>query len=83
MKAEDVKTYVDKLSRDLSAKYELKSAWVSPTEATVSRTGVTGSIKITPTQVVVDLDLAFVLGAIKGTIESKIREELEKMTKIA
>ncbi len=74
-----VKTYIDQLSRDLGAKYDLKSSWISDTEAKVERSGVSGSIKLEPTQVTIHLDLSFALTPVKGMIESKIRDELKKL----
>ena len=77
--AAEAKQKLDGLSKDLSEKYGLSSKWVSDTEAKVERTGATGSIKIEPTQVKVNLDLSFALTPIKSTVEAKIQNELKKL----
>ncbi len=77
--AEEAKTKLDTLSKELSSKYGLSSKWVSDTEAKVERTGATGTIKIEPKQVKVNLDLSFALTPIKSTVEEKIKSELKKL----
>ncbi len=77
--AEEAKTKLDTLSKELSDKYGLTSKWTSDTEAKVERTGATGTIKIEPKQVSVNLDLSFALTPIKGKVEDKIKEELKKL----
>ena len=77
--AAEAKTKLEALSRDLSDKYGLTSKWASDTEAKVERTGATGTIKIEPTQVKVNLDLSFALTPIKSTVEAKIQNELKKL----
>jgi len=77
--AAEAKTKLEALSRDLSDKYGLTSKWASDTEAKVERTGATGTIKIAPSEVVVDLDLSFALTPIKGKVQEKITEELKKL----
>jgi len=77
--ADEARKCLDGLSQDLSDKYGLTSRWISDTECKVERTGASGNIKIEPQRVVVNLDLSFALSPIKGKIESRIREELEKL----
>ena len=77
--AAEAKTKLEALSRDLSDKYGLTSKWASDTEAKVERTGATGTIKIAPSEVVIDLDLSFALTPIKGKVQEKITEELKKL----
>jgi len=77
--AAEARKKLEKLSADLSDKYGLKSHWTSDTEARVERTGATGHIRIQPEAVVVDLDLSFALSPLKGTIETRVRDELRKL----
>ena len=77
--AEEAKTKLDTLAKELSDKYGLTSKWTSDTEAKVERTGATGTITIEPKQVNVFLDLSFALTPIKGKVEEKIKEELKKL----
>ena len=79
MPADEARKCLDELSRDLSDKYGLSCKWLSDTEAKVERTGASGSIRIEPQRVLVNLDLSFALTPLKGKIESKIREELERL----
>ena len=39
--------------------------------------GATGAVSVTPTEVRVEVDLPFLLRAIKGTIEGKINEKVD------
>lgn len=79
--AEEARQRIDKLNKDLGDKYGLTSKWASDTEAKVERTGAKGSIKVAPNQILVDLDLSFAMSPLKGTIEKRIKEELEKLFK--
>jgi putative polyhydroxyalkanoate system protein len=41
--------------------------------------GATGTVHVDPTQVRVEVDLPFLLRAVKGTIESKINQKLDEL----
>ena len=77
--AAEAKAKLETLAKELSEKYGLTSKWLHDTEAKVERSGATGSIKIEPKQVKVNLELAFVLSPMKGKIEDKIKDELKKL----
>lgn len=77
--AEEARKRLEGLSSDLSDKYGLTSRWLSETECRVERTGATGAIRIEAKRVVVDLDLSFALSPIKGKIEGRIRDELQRL----
>lgn len=77
--ADEARKRLDQMNQDLSDKYGLNVKWHSDTEARVERTGVTGTIKIEAQKVLVDLDLAFMLSPLKGTIENRIRDELKRV----
>lgn len=79
--AADARQRLEKLSKELGDKYGLNSHWHSDTEAKVERSGAKGTIKIQPKEVVIDLDLSFAMTPVKGTIEKRIKEELEKLFK--
>jgi len=74
-----VKEKVEKLSQDLGTQYGINSKWVTDSKAEVERSGVSGSITISTNQVVVDLDLSFLLSPLKSKVEEQIKQELEKM----
>lgn len=75
---EEARKRMEQLNQELGSKYSLTSTWISPTEAKVERTGATGSIRIEPKQVSVVLDLSFALSPLKGSVEAKIKELLQK-----
>ena len=79
--AEEAHNRIDQLSKDLSDKYGLSSSWVTPNEAKVERTGAKGTIKILATAINVELDLSFAMTPLRGTIEKRIKDELEKLFK--
>jgi putative polyhydroxyalkanoate system protein len=74
---------IDTLSKDLGDKYGLTSKWISDTEAKVERTGAKGTITILANLVNVELDLSFAMTPLKGTIEKRIKEELERLFRAA
>ena len=73
---EEVRTRLQTLADKLAGKYGVEATWVSPTEAQIKRTGVTGKMSCSPSKVTVFLDLSFVLSPLKDKVESRVREEL-------
>jgi putative polyhydroxyalkanoate system protein len=67
------------LQTRLAGKYGIDARWTSDTEATIKRTGASGTIRCEKNRVVVDLDLNFVLTPLKGKIENRVREELDRV----
>ena len=76
--ADEVKQRLEKLNERLSTRYGIDAKWASPTRATFSRTGASGSIQCEQNKVVVHVDLSFALSMVKGQVESRIREELTR-----
>lgn len=76
--APDVRQRLDRMSQQLSSKYGIDAKWSSDTRATFSRTGASGTIVCEPSKVVVSVDLSFALTPMKGQIETRIRDELQK-----
>lgn len=79
--AEEARKRIETLNKELGEKYGLTSHWHSDTEAHVERTGAKGTIKIEPTRVHLQLDLSFAMTPLKGTIEKRVKEELERLFK--
>lgn len=77
--AADAKKKLDTLSQDLADKYGITVKWLSETAAKVERSGVSGDIKIEAQRILVDLDLSFALTPLKGKIDSRIRDEMQKL----
>jgi putative polyhydroxyalkanoate system protein len=76
---DEVKKRLEALAERLAAKYGIQANWVTPTEAAVKRTGVTGKITCTDSRVTVFLDLAFVLSPLKDKVENRVRTELKNV----
>jgi putative polyhydroxyalkanoate system protein len=74
---DEVKKRLQALADRLSAKYGIDARWVSDTEASVKRTGVSGKITCLPDKVSVFLDLTFVLAPLKEKVENRVRQELK------
>jgi putative polyhydroxyalkanoate system protein len=76
---DEVKKRLEALAERLAAKYGIAASWVSPTEAQVKRTGVSGKITCSDSKVSVFLDLAFVLSPLKDKVENRVRTELKNV----
>lgn len=74
---DEVKRRLQELADRLSAKYGIDAKWTSDREATLKRTGVSGTIKVGEDKVAVLLDLSFALLPMKGKIQERIARELK------
>jgi putative polyhydroxyalkanoate system protein len=74
---DEVKKRLEEVANRLSAKYGIDARWTGDREASLKRTGVTGTIKILEDKVAVLLDLSFALLPVKAKIQEKIERELK------
>lgn len=74
---DEVRKRLDAMN-DKLAKYGVNASWTSATEAAVSGAGAKGKILIEPSRVQVHLDLNMALSLMKGKIETKVRDELQR-----
>ena len=74
---DEVKRRLQELADRLSAKYGIDAKWTSEREASLKRTGVSGTIKVGDDKVAVLLDLSFALLPMKGKIQERIARELK------
>jgi putative polyhydroxyalkanoate system protein len=74
---DEVKRRLQELADRLSAKYGIDAKWTSDREASLKRTGVSGTIKVADDKVAVLLDLSFALLPMKGKIQERIARELK------
>jgi putative polyhydroxyalkanoate system protein len=74
---DEVKRRLQELADRLSAKYGIDAKWTSDREASLKRTGVSGTIKVAEDKVAVLLDLSFALSPVKGKIQERIQQELK------
>jgi putative polyhydroxyalkanoate system protein len=72
----EVRRRVDEVKGELESKYGLACKWDSDTQMSVSGKGVTGTIKVQPAVVAVNLDLSFLLSPMKGKIEERLKTQL-------
>ena len=74
---DEVKRRLQELADRLSAKYGIDAKWTSEREASLKRTGVSGTLNIGENKVAVLLDLSFALLPMKGKIQERIERELK------
>ncbi len=73
---EEVKKRLQEMADRLAAKYGIDARWTSDREASLKRTGVSGTLSLTEQKVSVLLDLSFALLPLKGKIQERIEREL-------
>ena len=74
---DEVKRRLQELADRLSAKYGIDAKWLNDREASLKRTGVSGTITVGDNKVAVLLDLSFALLPMKGKIQERIARELK------
>jgi putative polyhydroxyalkanoate system protein len=74
---DEVKKRLEEVANKLSAKYGIDAQWIGDREASLKRTGVSGTIKLLENKVSVLLDLSFALLPLKGKIQERIEHELQ------
>ncbi len=73
---EDAKKRASDMLDKMKDKMGIKGTWAGDVFTVTAP--ATGTFKVTDTNVRIELDLPFLLKAMKGTIEEKVRESLEK-----
>jgi putative polyhydroxyalkanoate system protein len=76
------KSAAEKMARDLKARFDLDYAWEGDHIA-FERPGLTGTLQVGKTDVRLDVELSFLLSALKGPIEQAIHRELDTLFKKA
>jgi putative polyhydroxyalkanoate system protein len=76
---EEARRRLERFQSELDERFGLLPQWTSPTEAEVSRSGASGTLRIEPSQVRVHIDLSFALSPLRGRIESEIRRRLAEL----
>ncbi|RLB56513.1 MAG: hypothetical protein DRI34_09030 [Deltaproteobacteria bacterium] len=75
---EQARQKVEQIGQQLASKHGLEGRWSGADTYEFKRTGVKGQVKLTAQQVLVQVDLSLVLSPLKGKIEQKLREGLER-----
>lgn len=79
--AAEARTRMQKVQAELTEKYGLTFTWEGDSQVKVSGKGVKGTIQLSASQVSVLLDLSLLLTPLKGTIESRLRQQLAEQLK--
>jgi putative polyhydroxyalkanoate system protein len=78
----EAKKVADKVAAKLEKDYQLKSTWVGDV-LNFARSGVNGTLAVTPKELKIDVKLGFLMAAFKGPIQKAVEDNLEKMLKPA
>ncbi len=83
----EAKTRAEALAKDMEGKLGIRWKWegddISFDAPGGAAKGAKGTVKVDASQVRVEIDLPFLLRAVKGTIEEKVSEKLDKLIKPA
>ena len=73
----EARALVEKTADSMSKKFGIASQWDGDT-LRFQRSGVTGHIEVTKTELIVHAELGFLLGAMKPMIEREIEGQIDK-----
>lgn len=76
--AEQVKDRLDGFLQRMAAKMGGSYKWSSPTEASIDHSMAKAAVKIEPSRVVVSVDGGMAFSLIKGKVERRVKDELQK-----
>ena len=81
--ADDAKKRAEQLARGMETKLGIRWRWdgdrIRFDAPSGAAKGTTGTVSVEPSAVRVEVDLPFLLKAIKGTVESKIHQKLDEV----
>lgn len=79
----EAKARAEKLAKSMEEKLGIRWSWAGDNikfdAPSGAAKGATGTVTVDPSQVRVEIDLPFLLRAVKGTIEGKVTEKLDKL----
>ncbi|MEP7124119.1 MAG: polyhydroxyalkanoic acid system family protein [Byssovorax sp.] len=80
---EEAKKRAEALATNMQEKLGIRWSWVGDNikfdAPSGAAKGATGTVTVDASQVRVEIDLPFLLRAVKGTIEGKVTEKLDKL----
>jgi len=80
---DEARVRTEKLARSLEEKLGIRWRWegdkIRFDAPTGAARGATGTVHVDPSAVRVEVDLPFLLRAVKGTVESKIQQKLDDL----
>jgi len=74
----NAKAAAEKIARDLNKRFELAYEWDGD-DITFERPGLSGTLHVGKSEVHLDVELSFLLFALKGPIEQQINRELDAL----
>jgi len=74
----NAKAAAEKIARDLNKRFELAYEWDGD-DITFERPGLSGTLHVGKSEVHLDVELSFLLFALKGPIEQQINKELDAL----
>lgn len=77
-----LKSRLDQLAQQLKEQYGISAEWISDDQAKIERTGMTGKIIFSPTEVNIELELSFILAGLRDKIEERVKRELQKALQV-
>jgi putative polyhydroxyalkanoate system protein len=79
----EAKTRAEALAKNMQEKLGIRWSWegdnIKFDAPSGAAKGATGTVSVNTSQVRVEIDLPFLLRAVKGTIEGKVTEKLDKL----
>ncbi len=75
---DDALKAAQKVADDLAREYDLECAWDGDV-LNFSRSGVKGSLTVSPDQASIDIKLGFLLSAFSGKIEEQVSKNMRKV----
>ena len=83
----EAKTRAEALAKDMEGQLGIRWNWegddIRFEAPSGAAKGAKGTVKVNASQVRVEIDLPFLLRAVKGTVEAKVSEKLDKLIKPA
>lgn len=76
--AEQARAAAQKVADKIASEYEMRCQWHGDT-LHFERSGVKGALALDATQVKVDIELGFLMGAFAAPIEQKIRSKIDQV----
>lgn len=83
LSVDDAKAKAEELAKSMEERLGIRWHWEGQNIKFDAPSGVakgaTGTVSISGTEVRVEIDLPFLLRAVKGSVEDKVKEKLEKL----
>ena len=75
---EEVRGLVEELAASLKQRYDVDAVWLDDYTVKIYHSRMSGSLRMQPNQVSIEVKLGLLAGAFKGRIESELRKSLDQ-----